>query len=400
MIARENRESRETRFGILAAASQFLPLKGLQDSKISEIAARAGIADSAIYHHFKNKEDLLFSVVGIHLEDVLRNLREQLEGIPEPVSRLSKLIWFHLRYNYDHKDYSRLLLFDCRSNRDFYKHPSYRLIRQYAGVTLSILKDGQAQGVFCKDIDMRNVRNLILGALDWETVRYINSDQGQPCASDTANLMALIKNMIEIRQNVSHTRQASEDKAARVISSAELVFSEKGYTKSTIAEIASRAAVAEGTLYEYFKNKEDLLLSIPKIRFQEHISLLDQIFEVKAPLRKLKRFIRYHYLLYCTNPSFMSVFLLNVYTNPKFYGSEAYGLFKRYNQIVDQILEDGKRDGSIKKDVDNKKFKNLFIGGFCHIALKWIIFGKDVTFDRMNDIDQVVFLLARAVSTP
>src|SRR5208282_3796326 len=106
--------SGETKQQILSAAEEVIYRKGMQESTISEIARRAGVTESVIYHHFKNKEDLLFSFIGIHMEEVLAKLEEQLEGIPEPTSRLSKMIWFHLRYNETHREYSRILLFECR----------------------------------------------------------------------------------------------------------------------------------------------------------------------------------------------------------------------------------------------------------------------------------------------
>ena len=118
---------------ILMAAQEIFSQKGLVDSSISEIAKKAKVADSIIYHYFKNKEDLLFSAVSDKLVDVKKDLNLHLEGILDPVSKLSKLIWHHLYLNdFGTTRILKDLLFECRSNKNFYIHEGYKK-------TLSIL---------------------------------------------------------------------------------------------------------------------------------------------------------------------------------------------------------------------------------------------------------------------
>jgi TetR/AcrR family fatty acid metabolism transcriptional regulator len=157
--------------------------------------------------------------------------------------------------------------------------------------------------------------------------------------------------------------------------------------------------VSEGTIYEYFKNKEELLFSIPEERFREHIASLDEIFEIRNPLRKLRRLIHYHFLLYLRERNFLKVFLLHIQLNQRFYESPVYGTFKRYIQIITDTVEEGKRDGSIRSDVNTRVFRNLFLGTFSHMALRWVILGKEGEIDKMREIDEAVLLLARAVTS-
>ena len=307
MLAKDSGNTREL---ILSAAEQIMT-KRPYESTIGEIAGTAGVTDSVIYHYFKNKEDLLFSITGEHMKEAILKLNEQLEGIFDPTSRLSKLIWFHLNYNFTHSDYSRLLLFECRSNRNFYHHEAYDLIRQYAGILTSILNEGVELGVF-QDINMQLVRDIIFGFLDLETIRNLFLSEFEPQALDLKQVMAHISAIIEAK----HTQLTLEpDKSVRILGSAEKVFAEKGYHKATIGDIARMGSVAEGTVYEYFKNKEDLLLAIPKVRIKEYIDRLDEIFEIKTPLRKLRRFIRYHFFLFWTELDFLKVFILNIHLN-------------------------------------------------------------------------------------
>jgi TetR/AcrR family transcriptional regulator, fatty acid metabolism regulator protein len=379
---------------ILDAAEEIMSEKGPQNSSIAEIAKKAGIADSLIYNYFQGKEDLLFSIPGRRMEEVLKNLAEQLQGIPDPISRLSKMIWFHLYFNDTYRGYARLLLLECRSKRNFYQHKAYTLIRHYAGVLLGILEDGAENNAFRSDVDMRLVRDMIFGVLDWEGLSCLAAQEIKETVPDLESILSLILPMINVKE--SHI---DLDKPTRILRSAESVFAEKGYLQATISEIARMASVSEGTIYEYFDNKDDLLFSIPEQRFKEHISALDEIFELKTPLRKLRRFIRYHFYLYMTEPNFVKVFLLHIQFSQRFYGSQVYKTFKHYTKIIEDVLEEGKRDRSIRANVNTRVFKNLFLGTFSHMALRWLILEKEAATDKMKEIDEAVLLLCRAVAS-
>jgi len=381
---------------ILDAAEEIMSEKGLKASSIAEIAKRAGVTDSLIYNYFNGKEDLFFSIPGRRMKEVLKDLSEQLQGIPDPISRLSKMIWFHLNYNDIHRGYARLLLLECRSNRNFYQHKAYGLIRQYAGIMIGILEDGVEKQIFRSDIDMNLVRDIIFGVLDWEGLSCLASQEINETVPDLEPILDLILPMISFQTKPENMELY---KSNRILRAAESVFAEKGYIQATISEIARISNVSEGTIYEYFKNKDDLLHSIPEQRFKEHIVQSEEIFELKTPLRKLRRFIRYHFYLYMTEPNFVKVFLLHIQLSQRFYGSHAYKTFQQYTKIITDVLEEGKKDRSIRTNVSARVFKNLFLGTFSHMALRWLILGKGAEADKMREINEVVLLLSRAVAS-
>lgn len=381
----------DKRARILSAAEEIMSQKGLFEATISEIARKAGVADSVIYQYFKGKEDLLFSIPGERMKEVLFLLGEQLQGIRDAESRLSKMIWFHLRYNDTHPGYSRILLLECRSSKDFYVTPAYKLIRKYAGTLLEILEQGVEDGVFRADLNIRLVRDIVLGTLDWETITCQASGEIEESARDLEDIMSLVHAMITSRV------EAEVNKPDRILSAAEKVFAEKGFTKATVSEIVSLAQVAEGTVYEYFENKEDLLLSIPVKRFQQYLDKLPETFQIKNPKRKLRRFIKYHFSLFLTERDFLKVFLLQIQLSKRFYGSKAFESFQRYFRVIEEIIEEGKHKGIFRSDVNSRIFRNMFLGTFSHLALRWVILGENSEMDKMQEIDQVTDLLSAAV---
>ena len=381
---------------IIDAAEGIISRKGFLKSNISEIAGKAGVNDSVIYHYFSSKEDLLFSVMEENVSKILDKLNDQLQGILDPLSKLGKMIWFHLNYNDTHLDYARLLLFECRSNKNFYQHSAYRKVRKYAGILLAILQDGVEKKVFRNDVDMNLVRDMIFGLLDWEILQRIASDEITDTTSDFEDIMVLILPMVVAEASDT----ISSDKSDIILEAAEAVFAEKGYTQSTITEIARRAKVGEGTIYEYFKNKEHLLFAIPVKRFNEQLNSLDEIFEIKSLIRKLRRIIRYYFYYHLNERNFLKIFILHITLNKEFYGSDAYKGFEKCSENFDGVIEEGKKTGIFRPEINLRIFKNLFFGLFSHLALRWLILEESVETDKIREIEDVISLLTTAVTTP
>lgn len=383
-------ESKRAR--ILAAAEEIMSVKGLSNSTIAEIAQSADVVESVIYQFYRGKEDLLLSIPGERMKEVLAQLEEQLQGIRDPESQLSKMIWFHLSYNDTHPGYSRILLLECRSSKDFYQSPAYTLVKQYARILYGILQKGVQDGRFRHDLDIPLTRDIILGTLNEETITSLAREEIANTRPDFDDLVSLVYAMIKPR-----VTEESMSKGDRILMAAEKVFAEKGFNKARISEIAKLAQVAEGTVYDYFQNKEDLLLSIPTKRFEQYLRELPETFEIKSSVRKLRRFIKYHFLLFLTERDFLKVFLFQVLLNKKFYESEAFEKLKNYLKVIETIVEGGKADGSFREDVNPRVFRNMFFGAFSHLALRWVILEKDSQVDKMKELINFTDLLTSAV---
>ena len=380
---------------ILQAAERIFSEKRLEQASISEIAQMAKVPDSTIYQYFKGKEDLLFSVAGERLNEALLLLLEHLEGIEDPVSRLRKMIWFNLNYNDTHRDYARLLLMECRYSVNFYRHEAYSSVRKYAKVLIEILHSGVSKGVFRSGVNMRLVRDIIFGLLDWEKVSALAMGELNETVTDFEQILSLLLPMILQPAGVE---KEEKDKATRILEAAIKAFAESGYSQTTISQIARLANVAGGTVYEYFKNKEDLLLSIPYYRYQSHIEKLPGLFKIQTPLEKLQHLIRYYFFMHLNERDFLKVFLFHIQYNERFYGSPGYQTFRRYIDVVIDILEQGKKDGSIRSDVNSRVFRNLFMGVFSHVSLRWLLKEDTEMTDKMQEVGEIATLLCQAVA--
>lgn len=386
--------SEDKRRKILAAAEEIMSKKRLSDTTISEIAAKANVADSVIYQYFKGKEDLLFSVPGDRLEEVLFLVREHLQGIRDADNRLSKMIWFHLRDIDTHPGYGRILTLECRSSPDFYLTIGYERVKAYADILYDILKQGVTDGSFRSDLDLKVARDIVLGTIDAEIISSLALGEISEAAPDHEDIMSLVHAMVAANSRPIHS------KTERILLAAEKVFAEKGFTKAKITDIAKIAEISEATVYEYFENKEDVFLSIPQKRFQENLDELSETFHIKHPLNKLRRFTKYYFFLFLTELDFLKVFLLQLQLNPRFYASKAFESFRRYYDIIEDVIEEGKSKGCFRADVNPRVFRNMFFGSFSHLALRWIMFGEGKKYNQIEEMDHATDLFCSAVLTP
>lgn len=384
-----------TRWRILSAAEEIMAEKGLAGSSISEIARKAGVTDSVIYQYFKGKQDLLFSIPAERMKEVLILLQEQLTGIQDVQSMLRKLVWFHLRYNDTHRGYARLLLLECRSSKAFYATPACKLVRQYAGILLSILDQGVEEGTFRSDLNARLMRDVLLGALDMETIGSLASNEVESSETDFEDLMKLVDAMIVVKSPSDKTRVNRMD---AIMNAAEKVFAEKDFTTATVSQIAKLAGVADGTIYEYFESKEDILFSLAAKRFDTYLADVGEAFEIRDPARKLRRLVKFHFASFLSERQFLKVFLLQLQLSLRFYGSKAFDTFRTYFNVIEEVIEQGKAAGAFHADVNSRVFRNMFLGAFSHMALRWLILHESTDTDRMEEINQVTDLLAAAVA--
>jgi len=379
---------------ILQSASRIMNQKGFNDSNIGEIALEADVKEPIIYQYFEDKEDLLFSCVEDQMKKYLLFLNEQLEGINVVDQKLRKFIWVHLRYNDVNQEYITLVLLECRTNPNFYKSKAYQLIRDNVRILMAILEIGCKEGVFRQDVNLNLVRDIIFGLMDFEAITCLITHEIKEAASDHEDIMRLIERILFLK---NRPQISPIDKKHRILRAAIKMFAEKGYTGATISEVASLANVADGTVYEYFKNKEDLLFTIPEERFKDHLNEMEEAFNIRSSVRKLKRYIKRHFELYLIDQDFLKNYLILILLNRRFYQSRAYETLGRYVKVFEDLVQEGVNNKSFNPDINVRIFRNIFLGAFTHMVLRWIFRSEGKNVYKMEEIDEIAELLCDAI---
>jgi TetR/AcrR family fatty acid metabolism transcriptional regulator len=190
------------------------------------------------------------------------------------------------------------------------------------------------------------------------------------------------------------------DKRAKILRSATKVFARNGFYHSKVSEIAREAGVADGTIYLYFKNKEDILISIFEESMDEILRLTrEEIGTHQDALSKLRRFVRLHMTLMEKNPRLAEVIQVELRQSSKFMKEYKNVKFLEYLQFIAEVIEQGQREGLIHKEVSPAIFKRMLFGALDELALQWVLSKKRYSLTSMADQVTDIFVNGIAVST-
>jgi len=162
---------------ILQAALEVFGSRDFQSAYISEIARKAKIAEGTIYFYFKNKEDLFFSIPAQKIEEFCEGLELHLQGIHDALGKLRKVIWFYLYFFKINPVYARVLMLEMSVSKRFSKAITFDRVEVFTDKVLEILKEGQEEGLFRKDMDGCFVRDMLLAFLEYRVTRWLLNDK-------------------------------------------------------------------------------------------------------------------------------------------------------------------------------------------------------------------------------
>jgi len=163
-------------------------------------------------------------------------------------------------------------------------------------------------------------------------------------------------------------------KRESIIQAAIEVFGKREFNSVSIQEIAQRAGVASGSIYQYFRNKEDLFFSIPIEKTNEFRSQLDLHLQgISGAINKVRKFVWYFLYFFETNPGYGRILMLEMRVSRSFVKTETYGFLKQsVGQVLDIIIE-GQKEGVIRRDTDVYILRHLFLGTLEHIVSRWLL---------------------------
>jgi len=182
-----------------------------------------------------------------------------------------------------------------------------------------------------------------------------------------------------------------------IIQSAIEIFSKNGFQNSSISEIARRANVAEGTIYQYFKNKEDLFFSIPIEKTKEFCKELDLHFEgITGVVNKIRKFVWYYLYFFKMNPEYCRTLMFEMRVSKNFIKTTTYDSFKKFTNKILEIIEEGQNEGIIRKDVDIYLIRQLLLGILEHMVTRWLLKGEK--YGLMGYYNEVSELVIHGIS--
>ncbi|EKD42643.1 MAG: hypothetical protein ACD_73C00075G0006 [uncultured bacterium] len=172
-------------------------------------------------------------------------------------------------------------------------------------------------------------------------------------------------------------KKNTTDKRQKIMQAATKVFAEQGFYNSTVADVARVAEVADGTIYLYFKNKDDLLISIFEHSMDFFIQAVrEEIDLVDDPIEKLRKFVLLHLKLVQKNQNLSQVIQIELRQSAKFIKEYANEKFFQYLGLIETILVEGKSKKLFREDINPGILKRALFGALDEISLEWVLMKK------------------------
>ena len=167
------------------------------------------------------------------------------------------------------------------------------------------------------------------------------------------------------------------DKRALITDAAVEVFAEKGFHQARVSDIARRAGVADGTIYLYFKNKEDMLLSVFETKMDALISGLQQALETVTTVpERIATFSLFHFTQVRDNRAAAEVMQVELRLSHKFLKEYRPEKLWAYIGVFTEIVKDGQEQGLFRPDLDPFIQSWAFFGALDELSMQWVLSRK------------------------
>jgi len=182
-----------------------------------------------------------------------------------------------------------------------------------------------------------------------------------------------------------------EDKRRRILDAAVQVFAEKGYFASRVTDVARAAGVADGTIYLYFQNKDHLLVSLLDEVMSEHLEAgRREVKRLKGAPARLRAIARRHLGLLGGHRDLAVVFQVELRQSTKFMERFTASWLKDYFDVLEEVIQGGQRDGTIRRDLPRTLAAHTFFGALDAVVTSWVLSRR--SYDIIHLADPLVQL--------
>jgi len=183
---------------------------------------------------------------------------------------------------------------------------------------------------------------------------------------------------------VDSENQAS-DKYHRILEAGIRVFARKGFHNARVSEIAREAGVADGTIYIYFKNKDEILIKVFEESLAEIIRRVEkELKNEQDALLKIKRFIWMHLELLEENQALAEVLQVELRQSHKFMKEYTPAHFLEYLNIIAGMVREGQQAGVIRPEISPGIFKRALFGALDEISLHRVLRNKGKSYSKVS----------------
>ena len=188
------------------------------------------------------------------------------------------------------------------------------------------------------------------------------------------------------------------EKKQRIQDAAIRVMARKGYYGTTVAEIARAANVADGTLYLYFKNKDDLLIGIFDEIMDRFISEgLRMIQEKTNPVEGIKEVVRMHLTNMGADEDLACIFQIEFRHNVRIMKMFSQTKLREYFNVLERLIREAQDQGLIRSEINPWITAKIIFGAVDEMATNWVLRTREYDLGKMAE--PVIDIVLKGVLT-
>ena len=191
-------------------------------------------------------------------------------------------------------------------------------------------------------------------------------------------------------------RVEKNNKYHQILEAAVKVFARQGFHQSTVAQIAKEAGVADGTIYLYFKNKDDILVQFFRFRTKQvFASFREAVDGAETSTDKLRKLVRRHLAEFQRDRDGAVVYQVETHQNSRLAEAQIREMSKMYRDLISEIIEQGQQEGAIRKDLYVGLVKRFIIGAVDEVINTWL--HAEEEYDLVSMADPLVELFIKGI---
>ena len=183
------------------------------------------------------------------------------------------------------------------------------------------------------------------------------------------------------------------EKYQRILDAAVAVFAEKGFFTARISDIADRASVADGTVYLYFKNKEEILMTAINTAFDAFMRhARTELEKLANPAERLRRLAFLHLEALGSNRNLAVVFQMELRQSTRFLSEFSHHHMIEYLTLARTAITDGQVSGLFRPEMPAKVAANCFFGALDEMVTSWVLNEHEYRLANVTDTVVDIFL--------
>ena len=190
------------------------------------------------------------------------------------------------------------------------------------------------------------------------------------------------------------------DKPQQIIEAAVRVFAREGYYNSRVSDIAREAGIAAGTIYLYFKTKDDILVTLFRDKMAKFVGALRKAIAGEPDAAsKVRRLVSLHFRMLEENPDLAEVVQVELRQGQKFFRGASSQEIGAYFALIGSVLEEGVAERRFRSDLPVKVATKMLFGAMDQMATSWVLGKRGYQLVDTSDAVAEIFLHGVAART-